>query len=128
MDGEDALTIYTYRDFACLTIRDGQVTARKTYASRKLFEDAVRTAGLGPGESVPAVCVRDGRAYQAAPGGKVRSWPLERPAEVTTVGLSVPHWPPPVPICWTMVMAGLLGTIGLIGTAVKVDDCRRSRP
>lgn len=125
LDESGLLTVYTYRDYARLSIQqDGQAVEMQRYADRDAFEAAVKSAGLIPNQPTPAICVREDATYRARTFGRVDVCRADGTND--TVHLEVPHWPPPVPVCWAMAAAGFLGTIALVGVSLQVEEYRRT--
>ena len=44
-----------------------------------------------------------------------------------TLSLEVPHFPPPFPACWMIAACGMLMTVWLVLTAVRVEEYRGKR-
>ena len=45
-----------------------------------------------------------------------------------TLSLEVPYFPPPFPACWMIAACGMLMTVWLVLTAVRVEEYRGKRP
>ena len=122
LDDRDRLVVYTFRDYDRLEIENGQAALTAHYAGRPAFEAAVEEAGLDLYDS--------GRTWQGSDGtvcridllGRVH---VTRPGQETaSISLEVPHFPPPVPVCWMIAACGMLMTVWLVLTAVRVEKYR----
>ena len=126
LEDGDRLVVYTFRDYDRLEIENGQAALTAHYAGRPAFEAAVEEAGLDLYDS--------GRTWQGSDGtvcrmdllGRVH---VTRPGQETaSISLKVPHFPPPVPVCWMIAACGMLMTVWLVLTAVRVEEYRSKRP
>lgn len=114
LEGE-TLRIYTYRGPARLTVEGTQVTKTETYPDSAALEAAMAADGLSPnggrrsGQGTDGSLLRLdilGRLHVTEPDGTTRSLTLE-----------VPHFPPPFPLCWGMMLVGTGGMLLLLGRA-----------
>ena len=126
LEDGDRLVVYTFRDYDRLEIENGQAALTAHYEGRPAFEAAVEEAGLDLYDS--------GRTWQGSDGtvcrmdllGRVH---VTRPGQETaSISLEVPYFPPPVPVCWMIAACGMLMTVWLVLTAVRVEEYRRRRP
>ena len=126
LEDGDRLVVYTFRDYDRLEIENGQAALTAHYAGRPAFEAAVEEAGLDLYDS--------GRTWQGSDGtvcridllGRVH---VTRPGQETaSISLEVPHFPPPVPVCWMIAVCGMLMTVWLVLTAVRVEEYRSKMP
>ena len=126
LEDGDRLVVYTFRDYDRLEIENGQAALTAHYEGRPAFEAAVEEAGLDLYDS--------GRTWQGSDGtvcrmdllGRVH---VTRPGQETaSISLEVPHFPPPVPVCWMIAACGMLMTVWLVLTAVRVEEYHSKRP
>ena len=126
LEDGDRLVVYTFRDYDRLEIENGQAALTAHYAGRPAFEAAVEEAGLDLYDS--------GRTWQGSDGtvcridllGRVH---VTRPGQETaSISLEVPYFPPPVPVCWMIAACGMLMTVWLVLTAVRVEEYHSKRP
>ena len=114
LEGE-TLRIYTYRGPACLTVEGSQVTETKPYPDSSALQAAMEADGLSP--------YGGGRGGRGADGALLRLDLLGRLRVTTpdgtaqTLSPEVPHFPPPFPLCWGMMLAGILGMLLLLRRA-----------
>ena len=126
LEDGDRLVVYTFRDYDRLEIENGQAALTAHHEGRPAFEAAVEEAGLDLYDS--------GRTWQGSDGtvcrmdllGRVH---VTRPGQETaSISLEVPHFPPPVPVCWMIAACGMLMTVWLVLTAVRVEEYHSKRP
>ena len=122
----DTLRVYTYWGPARLTVEGTQVTEMETYPDSRALEAAMEADGLS--------AYGGGRSGTGADGSRLRMGLLGR-LRVTepdgthrTLSLEVPHFPPPFPACWMIAACGMLMTVWLVLTAVRVEEYRSKRP
>ena len=122
----DTLRVYTYRGPARLTVEGTQVTETKIYPDSRALEAAMEADGLS--------AYGGGRSGTGADGSHLRMDLLGR-LRVTepdgtrrTLSLEVPYFPPPFPACWMIAACGMLMTVWLVLTAVRVEEYRGKRP
>ena len=58
--------------------------------------------------------------------GRVRVTRLGQ--EPAVISLEVPHFPPPAMVCWMIAACGMLVTVCLVLTAVRVEEYRSKMP
>lgn len=128
LDDEDRLVVYTFRDYDRLEIENGQAALTAHYEDRSSFENAVEEAGLN--------LYSGGETWQGSDGTVCRVDLLGRVhvtgagQELAIISPEVPHFPPPASVCWLMAACGMLATVWLVLTAVRVEEyrCKRPRP
>ena len=126
LDDRDRLVIYTFRDYDRLEFEGGQAAVTAHYGDRPAFEAAVEEAGLDLYDSGKTWQGSDGTVCRVDLLGRVHvTQPGQEPA---IIFLEVPRFPPPVPVCWIIAACGMLATVYLVLTAVRVEECRRRRP
>lgn len=126
LDDEDRLVVYTFRDYGRLEIENGQAAVTAHYGDRSAFEAAVEEAGLDLYSGGKTWQGRDGAVCRMDLLGRVRVTRLGQ--EPAVISLEVPHFPPPVMVCWMIAACGMLVTVCLVLTAVRVEEYRRRRP
>lgn len=126
LEDGDRLVVYTFRDYGRLEFEGGQAAVTAHYGDRPAFEAAVEEAGLDLYSGGKTWQGRDGMACRVDLLGRVHvTQPGQEPA---IIFLEVPRFPPPVPVCWIIAACGMLATVYLVLTAVRVEECRRRRP
>ena len=119
LDDEDRLVVYTFRDYDRLEIENGQAALTAHYEGRPAFEAAVEEAGLELYDSGKTWQGSDGTVCRVDLLGRVH---VTRPGQVPTIiSLEVPRFPPPVLVCWMIAACGMLATVCLVLTALRVE-------
>ena len=108
LEGE-ALRIYTYRGPARLTVEGSQVTETEPYPDSAALRSAMEADGLSPYGGGRSGHGADGALLRLDLLGRLRV--TEPDGTAQTLSLEVPHFPPPFPFCWGMMLAGILGML-----------------
>ena len=108
LEGE-ALRIYTYRGPARLTVEGSQVTETEPYPDSAALRSAMEADGLSPYGGGRSGHGADGALLRLDLLGRLRV--TEPDGTAQTLSLEVPHFPPPFPFCWGMMLAGICGML-----------------
>lgn len=122
LDDRDRLVVYTFREYDRLEFEDGQAAVTAHYEDYSAFETAVNEAGLDLYSNGRTRLGKDGTVCHIDLFGRVHV--TRTGQEAVIISLEVPHFPPPAPVCWIIAASGLLATVWLIRTAIKVDEYR----